>query len=93
MDAKYTPGPWKFLKEFGRVETESAVIAYVAGGVKPEFEIAFANGRLIAAAPEMVTALEHAIAIFLEDETLGNSVDYNDVRSQIAEALRKARGF
>ena len=62
MDAKYTPGPWKFLKEFGRVETESEVIAYVAGRVKPEFEIAFANGRLIAAAPELLEALEAIVA-------------------------------
>lgn len=91
MEAKHTPGPWTDDFDLGHVDgANGEIVCYLARGPSEESR---ANGRIISAAPEMVAALEHAIAIFLEDDTLGNSVDYNDVRSQIAEALRKARGF
>jgi hypothetical protein len=91
---KYTPGPWKFLDAFGRVETDSEIVAYIAGGVRPTRDIAIANGNLIAAAPELLEALataRFAIQVALD----GGSVSEKNVRStldQIDAAIRKAKG-
>ena len=96
---------WKFLPEFGRVETETEVIAYIAGGVKPTLEAALANGRLIAAAPEMRKVLEdlHTFvlghAAYLETcatdvivENLPDTIAYlKNKRELIEAALLKAQ--
>lgn len=57
--SEHTPGPWKFLPDFGRVETEARIVAYIAGGMTDSLQNeALRNGALIAAAPETLEALE-----------------------------------
>lgn len=84
-ETKYTPGPWKFLESFGRVETEHHVIAYIAGGVgSPHFnpDHAKANGQLVAAAPELYEAAD-AMLSAAADYFLDCGLDV------LAERLRK----
>ena len=57
---KHTPGPWKFIPAFGRVEVEKFIVAYlslsVEGRTNPIYLSqgeAEANGNLIAAAPRV----------------------------------------
>lgn len=75
---KHTPGPWRFIRVFGRVEVDKRIVAYLAGdeqtstgtggdpgqtGISGE-QVAetLANGQLIAAAPEMLEALTRICA-------------------------------
>lgn len=99
-ETEFTPGPWKFLESFGRVETEQHVIAYIAGGVgSPHFNLdhAKANGALIAAAPELLEALDGLLdylRTFWPDEPLFSTDDNkqsHDIYNAEA-ALRKAKG-
>ena len=67
VSGKFTPGPWEvhFLEDGGfeihdrRTQWESIVLCtrYPAAECKEEFA---ANARLIAAAPDLLAALEHA---------------------------------
>lgn len=59
---KYTPGPWKYHAGSGYVETlnRDIVANPKTGGemVRDKYTTTVANGKLIAAAPEMFEALE-----------------------------------
>jgi hypothetical protein len=57
METKHTPGPWTFDDKLGHVQSSKVqrIIAFIAHGGGPE---SLANGKLIAAAPELLTALE-----------------------------------
>lgn len=89
---KHTPGPWKFLPAFGTVEVVKFIVAYLSLSVegrdnplylsKGEAE---ANGALIAAAPELLEALEGAVA------DPDNRAGFNWVLAA-KSAIRKARG-
>ena len=94
---KHTPGPWRVSQQRGLslfiVGCDEAIAEILRVEQNGGFDgTLFANGRLIAAAPELLEALEHAFLVLLEDPTIGNNVDYNDVRSQCEAAIRKARG-
>lgn len=95
---KHTPGPWKFHHEDGfnkiksdAVETGFKDLALVYGGGR--FQDANANARLIAAAPDLLEALERLAADYADrvtktqwDQTA--SLLFNDVR----RAINKAKG-
>ena len=69
--SKHTPGPWKFVHEtdHSAYETDDVVKAgvfYIASihrmiGVSEDDNQTSANGNLIAAAPDLLTALEESI--------------------------------
>jgi len=68
MEAKHTQGPWYFDKETDEVtctaRANKACIAQVETGWDEPFEIEQqANARLIAAAPELLEALQEVVAI------------------------------
>lgn len=88
---KYTPGPWSlFLGNAGyfcvegiwKADSEADRICGSIGAVASEEE-AVANARLIAAAPEMLEALERVV------ET--GEADYETFRMALA-AVAKAKG-
>ncbi len=68
MTAKHTPGPWvasksttkasNFADHVAHVSAGPKVIARVNGGVTEERTIALANAALLAAAPDLLAALE-----------------------------------
>ena len=68
MSADHTPGPWTFsTEEQGRcvVRSQSTGLPYVA-------QVLSTNARLIAAAPELLAALENLI------ETTPSDIDCED---------------
>jgi hypothetical protein len=90
----HTPGPWKVVSsnQIGRASAEfyiwsaqgdqrSPAVAHVKHSTKRPTQ---ANARLIAAAPEMLAALENA----LSDAEKGGfcSQTFDDVRAAIAKA-------
>lgn len=98
MEAKHTPGPWKFLPSFGRVEVEKFIVAYlslsVEGRTNPIYLSqgeAEANGRLIAAAPELLEALDKIRN--LERRNFREAWDMlQEVDRLAGAAIRKAKG-
>jgi hypothetical protein len=70
--SKHTPGPWKFHRSvrasnFGGYRAgvfgpEAALVAYAHGGNSDDRDVAEANARLIAAAPDLLAALRRLVA-------------------------------
>ena len=89
--AKHTPGPWRVVPQAGEYFYE------IRGGtVKDSILIAEIsdicerdeNARLIAAAPDMLAALEAILPTTKSDEWL---LTYHDL-ARVRAAIRKARG-
>jgi hypothetical protein len=84
MTAKHTPGPWS-VNSMTRIEAAGfGLIASIRGGL--DDNTTHANARLVAAAPEMLAALE----LFLTWIPLGEEWHYE--RSRIQAAIAKAKG-
>ena len=86
---KHTPGPWRVERQNGSSTTSEWIIA----GAKPGYlaEVgdcgsgcAKANARLIAAAPELLEALEMAMR-------RGRIDDSEEAMNQVAAAIAKAK--
>lgn len=84
MKPKHTPGPWKVEsnEEFIEIWNNNTWIANVQTEHKHHTVDNFANARLIAAAPELLDALEDAITFL--------ATDYG-YDSRLADCLNKAR--
>lgn len=91
-DTKFTPGPWEYDDSgYLTVDMDRCImkgelciaLATWDGGMKPRD----ANARLIAAAPELLEALENALFVL---EATGGGYDY--VTSSVRRAIAKARG-
>ena len=77
---KHTPGPWKVDPNYPHdIQTESGVIEIattsiaLSGGLPAKYEDRKANARLIAAAPELLEALQDAVEYlknYLPDEMI-----------------------
>ena len=80
----HTPGPWQFDPIDRVVVKGGAEIAYMGRSANGE------DVRLIAAAPELLEALEFALAA-LEDVFGKNKVDVGAINTARA-AIAKARG-
>lgn len=88
MTAQHTPGPWAKVEDAdnrNNVRIRSDALPHVAKvyGYSRDDAARDANARLIAAAPELLEALE-AAASMLPEETC--------IRHGITDALAKARG-
>ena len=84
--AEHTPGPWEPMWDFSAVTHRQEVVASLNSLVKNgEYE---ANARLIAAAPELLAALE---ALNKQVEIGCPEVARNE-RKQARAAIAKARG-
>jgi hypothetical protein len=85
MEAKHTPGPWAaFGCDVGTLGPRHRVICWT-GQPEVELEEARANARLIAAAPDMLTALQ-TIALHI------SSLDAQGVRELCDAAIAQATG-
>ena len=84
----HTPGPWKLQTETPRrpasvIDTSDQIVAEVFGYSRDSRK---ANARLIAAAPEMLEALRHALDYVTDSEL------QVDVEATIRTAIAKAEG-
>ena len=97
MEAKHTPGPWKFGKEL-TARSGEWLVSFDAGSKGRGIAIAEtrtgpgseeANARLIASAPDLLAALDMARSLLVDIE--GYSVNGASVRV-IDAAIAKATG-
>lgn len=99
--ASFTPGPWRFDHDWGRSPTIFAdlqVIAHVEKhkrmttnpGQQDDLPEREANARLIAAAPEMLKALEKALPFIVNDDSPGGC-DGQETACAHCEAIRNIR--
>lgn len=93
--AEHTPGPWvittgaddeRIVTSTWNADGLDDDVALVYGGNEADPVIREANARLIAAAPDLLAALEQALTFLYEMETVGFVVDDAEA------AIRKARG-
>ncbi len=96
---KHTKGKWEVCR--GLVSTGATPIrvkgenlAWVCGkdsalAFSPEETLA--NARLIAAAPELLAALEHTLAALEDAQKLHPAWIYTDARNAAKEAISKAK--
>jgi len=92
---KYTPGPWKFKRlESFEYHCDDINVTLTFNNHANAQDATIANAALIAAAPEMLEALEHCLAFFDAHPEIANPNDdrdcspWNDAR----QALNKAKG-
>lgn len=97
-DAKHTPGPWR-VSQHGRffdvLSSEKTPIVKWAGfdDCDRATQEHVANARLMAAAPEMLEALEQIAETGIYDKmTMSYEEERNHMRSIAEAALSKARG-
>jgi len=85
--SKHTPGPWSTTKTFGGqilVHTEANFVVAIVRGYKHPYK---SNARLIAAAPELLDALQLLIDMdvaYQRGPKVGEAVEY--ARAAIAKA-------
>jgi hypothetical protein len=100
-NAKYTPGPWTLQRSKGPHEITLKRDHYRIGEINSPYrgvaivfspepkEVTDANARLIAAAPELLAALEDAVSDLAVLVTLVE--DQDDVRGMFPETLASAK--
>lgn len=103
MKAQHTPGPWRADDEtVFCFDKEDRMIAQVRGWgwlIKNNsedlaFETQKANLNLIAAAPELLEALENCVSLMAELERLGEiGVKHSGTYQAAKLAINKARGL
>ena len=92
--AGHTPGPWEIIEGFISARFSDGEVydicdprcAPATPDLVGEME---ANADLIAAAPDLLAALERAYAVLRDDEGYRT---YNPVMRKISDAIAKARG-
>jgi hypothetical protein len=98
-DTKHTPGPWEAVKWSCHAAT-----TVVTGKIGPRVVIcecsghgrhtdeSLANARLIAAAPELLDALERMVDVANWDEMLQSEEQHDAMIVKAEAAIRKAKG-
>jgi hypothetical protein len=92
-EMKYTPGPWQFNEENGRIaDQKNDPVAYISGRArqfgKERLTTPSFNGRLIAAAPELLEALE----ALLDISPVATNGGDKEIHRRAEAAIRKAKG-
>ena len=100
--AKHTPGPWRLpTKEEARrwwapvliLDAEGGSLANAQPGFPCDEETIRANAQLIAAAPDLLAALETGVELFeLDEEANRPGTDAFTWLHQARAAIAKARG-
>lgn len=92
MRTKHTPGPWKY----GQTLNQGLAVWSSPSIGEPDYVIAMHHGsgdkayadvRLIAAAPDMLNALKRAVEFFY-----GVQGVYSDMAHDLLEVIKKAEG-
>ncbi|MFO0447229.1 MAG: hypothetical protein ACK52I_00840 [Pseudomonadota bacterium] len=89
MNTKHTPGPWHRNEEDGTIANSGGMVVAAAYELRHETtsDVEEANARLIAAAPDLLAALDALIVAIYE----GKYVDpYSDVYRDALNARAKA---
>src|SRR5882757_4927554 len=92
IEAKHTPGPWRFSKEPGHmasIESDYGTVSIPCwnGTTAPQID---ANARLISAAPQILEALESIVGEWRTTQNLWRMEEF----IQLAEgAISKAGGL
>ena len=91
--SKHTPGPWNVSEEFDGTSIKAGMFhvthtIQACGFHEPDVDKAVtqANARLIAAAPELLDALNAMLTHMGMDEDEWNKVTFNQARAAIAKA-------
>ena len=93
----HTPAPWQVTKHDDcdasiiTAGHESIAFVYIDDNEKPATENNRADARLIAAAPDLLSALSGMLEIFVESDQLANFEDMETVKAARA-AIKKATG-
>lgn len=95
-ETKHTPGPWEVTgdrdsDEGLTVEARGGEVAFIAsttGYARADI----ANAFLIAAAPELLEALEHMVAVSNWATTIQSEEQYDAMIANAEAAIRKAKG-
>ena len=99
--SKHTPGPWTFdgpdgwqsldvvARHGGGNETTVAIANSIDSSFAPDDETGIGNASLIAAAPELLAALQAYVSA--DDECMGDSIG-GDIRNAARAAIAKATG-
>ena len=86
---KHTPGPWTYADGVLKSDNESLAILVIPKNVVSNEPERIANARLIAAAPELLEALEHLSREICAGEYVKHSPD---ALRKLNAAIVKARG-
>ena len=94
--SKYTPGPWFFSEPIGAEHAEvrdkdGRRIAVTIGGYPMRTRTEDANARLIAAAPELLEALEE-LSLLMDDVRNGEYTPDHLTTQPACAAIAKAKG-
>lgn len=97
MGTKHTPGPWRYCKENGSPTTGQHMIAGGKPGYLAEVRDCGsgdveANARLIAAAPELLEALEFLVGCVSHGYTNDDAKAISNARAAIAKATGASNG-
>lgn len=99
-ETKHTPGPWH-AKRHEVIHSDSGfTVAEIFDGIRwipalddwqqtIDVDVSHANARLIAAAPELLEALEGALLCLVEN---CSGHEEEEVKAKAEAAIRKARG-
>ncbi|MNO35951.1 hypothetical protein D3C76_260090 [compost metagenome] len=87
--SKHTPGPWKVLREH---DWHTGTKFGIVGVVPSNHTITEANASLIAAAPDLLEALEWAMDRVGYHQRTGTNGSYCDQVDKARAAIAKAKG-
>ena len=113
--SKHTPGPWALRRDPGHFDSLTEITGGICGNTKPfrfTLEVSIggdtdihtleANARLIAAAPDLLEALEQTLQLAIDwedeargtwqDEALGFSHNDDPIIKKARAAIAKAKG-
>ena len=101
MSETHTPGPWRYMGRSCSAQIrgpQDQIVAYVEWehdpswgkcNVQVETETTAANGRLIAAAPDLLAALQALVDVFVSDDAIDHALYAAEIRAADS-ALDKA---
>ncbi len=93
MTNKHTPGPWKVSSDHYHICKGATAVAAVFGTTGHDAARSEANARLIAAAPELLEALEHALTTTQKIARGTGRRHYTlNTLQEMADAIKAAKG-
>ncbi len=88
MEKKHTPGPWQIESGGARLINTQAHVISASDGLGPVAYSTGSNARLIAAAPDLLEALQRMVAAWGSGFDEGDSPSLDKARAAIAKATQ-----
>jgi hypothetical protein len=99
MTTKHTPGPWKVVKTDDHISRPKdfrvdgpTYTANSCCGCSDTGNMVLADARLIAAAPELLDALNNFVEFFAPQYYTNSGAEFQKIRADALAAIAKARG-